>query len=389
MVDQGKLTSFILWGPPGTGKTTIARLLASMPGYAFEQASATSTGLSAFRKIFDAAQTRRRQGTETLLFIDEIHRLTRTQQDSFLPWIEEGEMLLAGATTENPSFTLGAALLSRCRVFVLTRLDEEALEEILSRAESFLRQEIPLNQDARAALLQMADGDGRFLLNMAEDILAMKPEQSLDIQSLGSFLQKRAPLYDRAGDEHYNLISVLHKSIRGSDVDAALYWLARMLVGGEDPLYITRRLIRMASEDIGLADPEALHQAEAARKAYEALGSPEGELAIAQAVLYIASAPKSNAVYLAFKKAQALADQGTFSPPQHALNAPTRLMKELGYGKGYRYDHDSPERFSGQNYFPDAVDREKIYDPPDRGFEREIKKRLAWWESARDKKDEK
>jgi putative ATPase len=387
MVASGHLSSIIFWGPPGTGKTTTARLLADAVGLSFEQISAVFSGVADLKKVFEAARLRRTQGRSTLLFVDEIHRFNRAQQDSFLPVMEDGTVILVGATTENPSFELNAALLSRAQVLVLNRLEDEALEELLSRAEAFVGAELALTDDARMALRAMADGDGRFVLNLAEEILALAPIEPLDREKLTKLMQRRAPIYDKSREGHYNLVSALHKSVRGSDVDAALYWLARMLDGGEDPLFILRRVVRMAIEDIGLADPQALVQALAAKDTYEFLGSPEGELAVAQAVLYVASAPKSNAQYTAFKGAmKAARETGSVAPPAHILNAPTTLMKELGYGAGYEYDHDTAEGFSGQNYFPDDMSRQKFYEPVERGFERDIAKRLAYWQKLREEK---
>ena len=384
MLAARRLASMIFWGPPGTGKTTIARLLADATDLEFEPLSAVFSGVADLRKVFERAKQRRAAGRGTLLFIDEIHRFNRAQQDGFLPYVEDGTVILVGATTENPSFELNAALLSRCQVFVLKRLDEAALEELLRRAESEMGRGLPLAPDARVALLAMADGDGRYLLNLAEEIFALAPEADLDTAALTEVVQKRAPLYDKAQEGHYNLISALHKSLRGSDADAALYWLARMLAGGEAPIYIARRLTRFASEDIGLADPQALVQTLAAWDAYDRLGSPEGELALAQAVLYLATAPKSNAAYKAFGAAsRAARETGSLMPPAHILNAPTRLMRDLGYGKGYAYDHDAPEGFSGQDYFPEAMERQRFYTPPERGFEREIVKRLEYWSRLR------
>ncbi len=387
MVAAKRLASLILWGPPGCGKTTIARLLADEVGLYFEPVSATASGVGELRKIFDAALDRRAAGQGTLLFIDEVHRFNRAQQDVLLPFVEDGTVTLVGATTENPSFELNGALLSRCQVLVLNRLDDAALELLLQRAESMEKKKLPLNDDARSALKAMADGDGRYLLVMVEDLLAQPTKEILDAPQLADFVQRRRPLYDKAQESHYNLISALHKSLRGSDCDAALYWFARMLAGGEDPRYIARRLTRFASEDIGLADPQALQIALAAWEAYERLGTPEGELAIAELVIYLATAPKSNASYVAYNAAMRAAKEfGSLMPPKHILNAPTKLMQDIGYGEGYEYDHDSAEAFSGQNYFPDDMKRQNFYTPVERGFEREIKKRLDYWDELRRKR---
>lgn len=386
MVAQRRLASLILWGPPGSGKTTIARLLAQVTELEFEPLSAVFSGVADLRKVFAAARDRRVAGRGTLLFIDEIHRFNKAQQDGFLPYVEDGTVTLVGATTENPSFELNAALLSRCQVLVLNRLDEAALETLLGRAEAAEGRALPLEPDARGALKAMADGDGRYLLNLAEELFALPEPAPLDTAALVATVQKRAPLYDKAEEAHYNLISALHKSVRGSDADAALYWLARMLAGGEDPRYIARRVTRMAVEDIGLADPGAVDQALAAWQTYERLGSPEGELALAQCVLYMATAPKSNAAYAAYKAAMAAArESGSLMPPKHILNAPPRLMKDLGYGRGYAYDHDTDEGFSGQDYFPEEMPRQTFYRPAERGFEREIAKRLEYWGKLRAK----
>lgn len=385
MVAAGKVTSLILWGPPGSGKTTIARLLADHADLAFEQISAIFSGVADLKKIFEAAKMRRMDGRGTLLFVDEIHRFNRSQQDGFLPYVEDGTITLVGATTENPSFELNGALLSRMQVLVLNRHDDNALEQLLVRAEADLGHALPLDADARISLKAMADGDGRFLLNCVETLADTDAGQTLTPDKLAKLLQKRAPAYDKDRDGHYNLISALHKSLRGSDPDAALYWTARMLVGGEDPLYIIRRLVRFASEDVGLADPEAIHQVLAAKNTYEFLGSPEGELQIVQAVLYLATAPKSNAAYMAQKAAMKSARAtGSLMPPAHILNAPTKLMKDIGYGKDYAYDHDVEGGVSGQNYFPDDMPRAQFYQPVERGFEREVQKRLAYFQKFRD-----
>ena len=384
MAAQGRLGSIVLWGPPGTGKTTIARLLAHSVDLEFIQLSAVFSGVADLRKAFDEARQRRRDGRGTLLFVDEIHRFNRAQQDGFLPVVEDGTIVLIGATTENPSFELNPALLSRCQVLVLRRHDDASLERLIARAEEVEGAPLPVTPEGRQALKAMADGDGRYMLNLAEELYRIAPTEPLDPAGLAETLQRRAPLYDKAQESHYNLISALHKSLRGSDADAARYWLARMLAGGEDPLYIARRLVRFASEDVGLADPEALHQTLAAKEAYDFLGSPEGELALAQAAVYLATAPKSNAAYKAFGAARRSAKAtGSLNPPMHILNAPTKLMKELGYGDGYAYDHDTAEGFSGRNYFPDGMERERFYNPVERGFEREIGKRLAYWDRLR------
>jgi len=388
MVAQHRLASMILWGPPGCGKTTIARLLADATSMHFEPLSAVFSGVADLRKVFDAAKKRRAGGQGTLLFIDEIHRFNRAQQDGFLPYVEDGTVTLIGATTENPSFELNGALLSRAQVFVLRRLDDAALETLLERAEQTIGHKLPLDDSGRATVRAIADGDGRYLLNLAEELSVLPRDTVLDAAGVTATVQRRAPLYDKAQEGHYNLISALHKAVRASDVDAALYWLARMLVGGEHPIYIARRMTRMAVEDIGLADPQALPMAIAAWEAYDRMGSPEGDLALAQAVLYLASAPKSNAAYVAFGAAKRLAEEtGSLMPPKHSLNAPTRLMKQLGYSEGYQYDPDTPEGFSGQSHFPDELPRRVLYDPVDRGFEREIRKRLDYWEKLRQKKN--
>ncbi|QRM42153.1 replication-associated recombination protein A [Rhizobium sp. BG4] len=385
MIESGSLGSMIFWGPPGTGKTTVARLLSGEAGLAFEQISAIFSGVADLKKVFEAARLRRMDGRQTLLFVDEIHRFNRAQQDSFLPVMEDGTVILVGATTENPSFELNAALLSRARVLTFKSHDEESLSELLKRAEEVEQKPLPLTEDARASLLRMADGDGRAVLTLAEEVWrAARPSEVFDTEGLMRIVQRRAPVYDKAQDGHYNLISALHKSVRGSDPDAALYYLARMFDAGEDPLYLGRRLVRMAVEDIGLADPQALVICNAAKDAYDYLGSPEGELALAQACVYLATAPKSNAVYTAFKAAIMAAKQnGSLLPPKHILNAPTKLMKDEGYNEGYRYDHDEPDAFSGQDYFPEKMGRKTFYDPPERGFEREIRKRLEWWSKLR------
>ena len=389
MVAQGRAHSIILWGPPGTGKTTIARLLSNQFNLHFEQLSAVFSGVADLKKTFEAARQRRRVGQGTLLFVDEIHRFNRSQQDSFLPVVEDGTVILVGATTENPSFELNGALLSRTQVLVLRRLDDAALETLLQRAEAHYGEPFKLTGDARATLRAMADGDGRYLLNLAEEISMLKIAKPLDSAGLTAAVQRRMPLYDKSREEHYNIISALHKSIRGSDPDAALYWLARMLAGGEQPLYIARRLVRASVEDIGLADPQAVVQALAAKDVYDFLGSPEGEIALAQTVIYLASAPKSNAVYVALGAAKRAAQEhGSLMPPAHILNAPTKLMKNLGYGKGYEYDHEAEEGFSGQNYFPDAMERQAFYQPRDVGFEREVQKRLDYWAKLRAKREQ-
>jgi putative ATPase len=384
MIDSGRLASMVLWGPPGCGKTTLARILSSHTDLHFEQLSAIFSGVQDLRKVFEAAKIRQRNGQGTLLFVDEIHRFNKSQQDAFLPVVEDGTIVLIGATTENPSFELNAALLSRAQVFVLKRIDDEGLETLIGRAEEDAGRPLPVDAEARATLKAMADGDGRYVLSMAEQVLSQNAQ--LDTEALLKVVQRRAPLYDKGDDAHFNLISALHKSVRGSDADAALYWFARMLAGGEHPEYIARRMARMAVEDIGLADPQALPTCIAAWQAYERLGSPEGELALAQALIYLATAPKSNAAYTAYGAAQRAAQEtGSLPPPKHILNAPTSLMKKEGYAAGYAYDHDTAEGFSGQDYFPDELPRLQFYDPPARGFEREIRKRLDYWEKLRRK----
>lgn len=387
MLDAGALGSLVFWGPPGVGKTTIARLLAQETDLHFVQISAIFTGISDLRKVFEAAKIRRANGSGTLLFVDEIHRFNKAQQDGFLPHMEDGTILLVGATTENPSFELNAAVLSRSQVLVLERLSEDDLEELLQRAEQALERDLPLTDDARRVIREMADGDGRALLNLVEQVAAWKSETALDPAALGKRLNRRAAQYDKSGDAHYNLISALHKSIRGSDPDAALYWFARMLEGGEDPRFLARRLTRMAVEDIGLADPTAQRQCLDAWETYERLGSPEGELALAQAVTYLALAPKSNAGYVAYKAARkSAARTGSEPPPKHILNAPTGMMKDQGYGAGYAYDHDAEDGFSGQDYFPESMSRETYYKPVERGFERDLAKRLAYFSKLRAKR---
>jgi putative ATPase len=388
MVANGRLSSMVLWGPPGCGKTTIARLLAKGTRLHFQPLSAVFSGVADLRKAFDAAAKLRKAGQGTLLFVDEIHRFNRAQQDGFLPYVEDGTVILVGATTENPSFELNAALLSRCQVMVLRRLDDAALEQLLARTEEHAGRPLPLNDDGRAALRAMADGDGRHILTLAEELLALPPPPApLDAAGLASVVQRRAPVYDKDRDGHYNLISAVHKSLRGSDPDAALYWACRMLDAGEAPAYLLRRLTRFAAEDVGMADPQALPMAIAAWETYDRLGTPEGELAIAMLIVYLGTAPKSNAVYNAYNETRVAAKRtGSLMPPMHILNAPTQLMKDLGYRKGYQYDHDAEDAFSGQNYFPDGMERIQFYRPVERGFERDIGKRLAYWQKLRDKR---
>ena len=386
-VAAGKLSSMILWGPPGTGKTSIARLLADAVGLRFVAISAVFSGVADLKKVFAESREHRRLGRQTLLFVDEIHRFNRAQQDGFLPYVEDGTVVLVGATTENPSFELNAALLSRAQVLILNRLDAAALARLLDKAESLVERSLPLTSAAREALVATADGDGRFLLNQAETLFAVELDAPLDPAALAALLHRRVAVYDKDREGHYNLISALHKAIRGSDPQASLYYLARMLTAGEQPLFVLRRLIRAAVEDIGLADPQALAQCMAAKEAYDFLGSPEGELAIVQACLYLATAPKSNAVYAAQKAAwKSARDTGSLMPPSNILNAPTRLMKDIGYGKGYAYDHDSEGGFSGADYWPEGMERQDFYRPVDRGFERKIAERMAWWEEMRAQK---
>lgn len=387
MIRSGRLASFILWGPPGCGKTTVARILARETNMHFESLSAVFSGVADLRRVFSEAQSRRRMGQGTLLFVDEIHRFNRSQQDGFLPYVEDGTIVLVGATTENPSFELNGALLSRCKVFVMNRLDDAALDKILAKAETLIGRTLPLDTVGKAYLKALADGDGRYFINLIEGVfLYAAPDEILDKEALESLLQRRLPNYDKVGEGHYNLISALHKSLRGSDPDAGLYWLARMVVAGEDMKYILRRLMRFATEDVGMADPGALVQAHSAWDSYERLGSPEGDLAVAGLVVYLATAPKSNSLEVAWNTVrEAARETATLMPPKHILNAPTRLMRELGYNQGYQYDPDTKDGFSGQNYFPDGMERPTFYRPNERGYEREIKKRLDYWTALRRK----